>query len=172
MAAEDNKAIVHRYVGEVWNERNVEALGEFYPDTDIIEREGLPSLEDFKEYVRRVQAGFPDLSVTIDDMIAEEDRVAVRTTWRGTYEGEPIADVPPTGRSMTLSGNVIWRITDGKIVETWGIQDEELVSATRGEGESVDFGETEVMRYLEMRHLEELDEVRRRPSGKCPFWRC
>src|SRR5215217_7440823 len=120
-----NKEIVHRYVEQVWNEGNVEALGEYYPDTDFVEQEGLPSLEDFKEYVRRVQAAFPDLSVTIDDMIAEEDRVAVRTTWQGTYEGEPIADVPPTGRSMTLSGNVIWRIADGKIVEAWGTQDEE-----------------------------------------------
>jgi predicted ester cyclase len=125
MSAEENKAIVRRYVEEVWTRRNIEALEEFYPSPDLVEqedpaRQGLPSLDDAKEYVRQVQAAFPDLSVTIEDIIAEEDRVAVRTTWRGTYEGEAIGGVAPTGESVTLFGTVIWGITDGKIVQVFG----------------------------------------------------
>ena len=131
MSTEENKAIVRRYVEEVWQKKDVEKLEEFYPSPDLVEQEGpagqeLPSLEDAKEYVRQVQAAFPDLSVTIEDMIAEEDRVAVRTTWRGTYEGEPIGGIDPTNETVTLSGNVIWRIVEGKVVHIWGTQDEEV----------------------------------------------
>jgi predicted ester cyclase len=92
MSTEENKAIVRRYVEEVWTNRNVEALEEFYPGPDLVEQEGpagqeLPSIDDAKAYVRQVQAAFPDLSVTIEDIIAEGDRVAVRTTWRGHLRG-------------------------------------------------------------------------------------
>ena len=123
MSAEENKTIVRRYVEEVWTRRNIEALEEFYPGPDLVEqedpaRQDLPSIDDAKEYVRQVQAAFPDLSVTIEDMIAEGDRVAVRTTWRGTYEGEAIG-VAPTGESVDLVGTVIWGITDGKIVQVF-----------------------------------------------------
>jgi predicted ester cyclase len=124
MSAEENKAIVRRYVEEVWTRRNIEALEEFYPGPDLVEQEDparqyLPSIDDAKEYVRQVQAAFPDLSVTIEDMIAEGDRVAVRTTWQGTYEGEAIGGVAPTGESVDLVGTVIWGITDGKIVQVF-----------------------------------------------------
>ena len=130
-ATEVNKAIVRRYVEEVWTKRNPGALEEFYPSHDLVEQEGpaeqgLPSLNDAIEYVRQVQTAFPDLSVTIEDMIAEEDRVAVRTAWRGTYEGEPIGGIDPTNQTVTASGNVIWRIVEGKVVHIWGTQDEEV----------------------------------------------
>src|SRR5215210_2045904 len=154
-ATQQNKIIVRRYVEEVWTKRNPEALEEFYPIYDLIGQEGpaeqrLPSLDAAIEYVRQVQSAFPDLSVTIEDMIAEEDRVAVRTTWRGTYEGEPIGGIDPTNETVTVSGNVIWRIVEGKVVRIWGTQDEVLY-------------ELGVMPYLE------------EPGAvffKFPFWRC
>jgi predicted ester cyclase len=153
--ATENKAIVRRYLEEVWTKRSPEALEEFYPSYDLVEQEGpakqvLPSLDDAIEYVRRVQAAFPDLSVTIQDIIAEEDRVAVRTTWQGTYAGEPIGGIDPTNETVTVSGNVIWRIVEGKVVRIWGTQDEVLY-------------ELGVMPYLE------------EPGAvffKFPFWRC
>ena len=151
----ENKAIVRHYVEEVWTKRNPEALEEFYPSYDLVQQEGpaeqgLPSLDEAIEYVRQVQAAFPDLSVTIEDMIAEEDRVAVRTTWRGTYEGEPIGGTELTNKTVTLSGNVIWRIVKGKVVHMRGTQDEEVY-------------ELGVMPYLE------------KPGAvffKWPAWRC
>jgi predicted ester cyclase len=153
--ATENKAIVRRYVEEVWTKRTPEALEKFYPSYDLVEQEGpaeqgLPSLDDAIEYVRQVQAAFPDLSVTIEDMIAEDDRVAVRTTWQGTYEGEPIGGIDPTNETLTVSGNVIWRIVKGKVVHMWGTQDEELY-------------ELGVMPYLE-----EPGDV----FFKLPPWRC
>ena len=153
--ATENKAIVRRYLEEVWTKRNPEALEEFYPSYDLVEQEGsaeqgLPSLDDAIEYVRQVQAAFPDLSVTIEDMIAEGDRVAVRTTWRGTYEGQPIGGVDPTNETVTLSGNVIWRIVKGKVVHMWGTQDEAVYELGL------------------MPHLEKPGAV----FFKFPIWRC
>jgi hypothetical protein len=75
-----NKVLVHEYLESVWNGRDVEALDDFYPSPYLSEQESsaeqeLPSLEDAKEYIRHVQAAFPDLRVVIDDIIAEEDKV-------------------------------------------------------------------------------------------------
>src|SRR5215216_3936102 len=115
MAAEENKAIVYRYLEQVWNERNVEALDEFYPDPYLVEQEGgdvLPSLEDAKDYIRQVQAAFPDLSVTIEDVIAEGDKVAVRTTWRSSHQTEFKGIRAAASEEVECDGNVIWRIAD------------------------------------------------------------
>jgi predicted ester cyclase len=120
-----NKALVHEYLERVWNGRDVEALDDFYPSPHLSEREDsaerqLPSLEDAKEYIRHVQAAFPDLQVVIDDIIAEEDKVAVRTTWRSSYQ-EKFRDVTPSAsEQVEATGNLIWRIADGKIVEMKG----------------------------------------------------
>ena len=66
MSTEENKAIVRRYFEEVWQEKDIDKLEEFYPSPSLVEKEGpagheLPSLDDAKEYVRQVQAAFPDL---------------------------------------------------------------------------------------------------------------
>jgi len=120
-----NKALVHEYLERVWNGRDVEALDDFYPSPPLSEQENsaeqqLPSLEDAKEYIRQVQAAFPDLQVVIDDIIAEEDKVAVRTTWRSSYQ-EKFRDVTPSAsKQVEATGNLIWRIADGKIVEMKG----------------------------------------------------
>jgi predicted ester cyclase len=133
MAAEENdkiKTTVYRYLEQVWNERNVEALGEFYPDPYLIEREGgdvLPSLEDAKEYISQVQAAFPDLSVTIEDVIAEGDKVAVRTTWRSSHQTEFKGISARASEQMEVAGDVIWRIADGKIVEMKGTLGEDVL---------------------------------------------
>jgi predicted ester cyclase len=136
MSATSLKDTVFYYFEEIWNNKNVDELEKFYPSTDRLEQEGLarqelPTLEAATDYVRRVQAAFPDLKVTVEDIIAEGDMVAIRTIWHGTYEGEPLEDVPPTGESVTLQGNVIWRIVDGKILEMKG---------TQGEGELARLG--------------------------------
>lgn len=64
------------------------------------------------------RAGFPDWSVTIDDIVAEGDRVVVRNIWRGTHLGV-WRGIAPAGRIVTYTGMVMWRLADGKIVERW-----------------------------------------------------
>jgi predicted ester cyclase len=125
MTTEENKALVRRYFEEVWTKRNPEALEEFYPSPDLVEQEGpaaqeLPSLDDATDYVRQVQAAFPDLQFEINDIIAEGDQVAVRTTSRSSRQTEFKGIPAPVNVPVEVAGNVIWRIADGKIVEMNG----------------------------------------------------
>jgi steroid delta-isomerase-like uncharacterized protein len=125
MTTEENKALVRDYLQEVWNQRNLEALDKFYPSSDLVEQKGyaeqdFPSLEVAKEYISQVQAAFPDLHVEIDDIIAEGDQVAVRTTWRSSHQTEFKGIPAPASEQVEVAGNVIWRIADGKIVEMKG----------------------------------------------------
>ncbi len=71
---------------------------------------------------------FPDLSVKIEDIVAEGDRVAVRATWQGTHTGLflPLS-LPPTNRKVAITGMVFWRIRDGRIVERWANVDRALM---------------------------------------------
>jgi len=76
-------------------------------------------LKDFKQKESEWYDAFPDMHVTIDDMVAEGDKVAVRTTWTGTHKGE-IMGIPPTNKKVTISLITISRIAGGKIVEDHG----------------------------------------------------
>jgi len=70
------------------------------------------------KFLTSVFAAFPDTQVTIEDIIAEADKVVVRNTWRGTFRG-PWMGIAPTGKSVTWTGIVMWRIKNGKIAERW-----------------------------------------------------
>ena len=66
-----------------------------------------------------MRSAFPDLHLTIEDMIAEGDKVAMRSSWNGTHQGE-FMGIPATGRRVTVSQIDISRIADGRMVEHWG----------------------------------------------------
>ena len=74
--------------------------------------------EAYKQVVSLFLSGFPDLKTTVDDIVAEGDRVACRWTFRGTQRGEMMG-IPPTGKRVLGSGMSIHRIADGKIAEGW-----------------------------------------------------
>jgi steroid delta-isomerase-like uncharacterized protein len=74
--------------------------------------------EDMIAYAQAMHAAFSDLSVTLNDVIAEGERVAVRVTWRGTHSG-PYCGIAPTGERFEFTGIVFWRAREGKIVERW-----------------------------------------------------
>ena len=78
-----------------------------------------PNRDGLKQAVTRVRDAFPDINPVIEDIVAGEDRVAVRVTATGTHENE-FNGIPPTGKSMTWQEVHIFRIADGKIVEHWG----------------------------------------------------
>ncbi len=83
------------------------------PDQDI------RGVEDFKQYLTMYLTAFPDANVTVEDEIAEGDKVVQRFTVRGTHQGETEELGPPTGRQIELKGMTISRIEGGKIVEEW-----------------------------------------------------
>ena len=126
MSLERNKALVRRQFEELINRKNLSVIDSDMA-ADFIDHEAVPGLAPGLAGVRQWIAGMhqacPDLRVTIEDMIAEGDRVVVRNTWRGTHTG-PLLGIPPTGRTFELTGIVIWRIAAGHICERWATLDE------------------------------------------------
>jgi steroid delta-isomerase-like uncharacterized protein len=118
--SEENKALVRRS----W-EVNPENLDEFYPP-DIVwhmPEQELRGIEEAKQYVSTFLGAFPDASFSVEDLIAEGDKVVSRFTARGTHQGETEEFGPATGRQLEQEGITIHRIEGGKIVEEWSQYD-------------------------------------------------
>jgi predicted ester cyclase len=125
MSAEENKALVRRYIEVVWNERNAAALEEFLAPhyKRYVSATAAPlSGEGQRQRVTGFHTAFPDIYFTIEDLFAEEDRVVFRATLRGTHQGSfPLSQgVAPTGKQVTISVLDVVRVEDGKFVEHWG----------------------------------------------------
>jgi steroid delta-isomerase-like uncharacterized protein len=121
MAAE-NIAVVRRLIDEVWNQRAFDVLDDLFAADAIISESGVPfSIRGpscAKEGIGAACAAFPDIQVTIEDIVAADDKVVVRWSSRGTHRGE-MQGIPPTNRPVTMTGMAIYRFADGKIVEEW-----------------------------------------------------
>ena len=126
MSTEDNKALMHRFLEEVFNKRNLAAMDEFIaPDqVDHTLPAFLPTTpEGTKRAIGMYLKAFPDLHLTVEDMFAEGDKVVTRFTSRGTQK-RAFMGIPPTGKQVTVSSIVIVRIAGDKIVEQWGLDDQ------------------------------------------------
>jgi predicted ester cyclase len=76
------------------------------------------------ERKQKLDVAFPNLHVNIEDMVAEDDRVAVRATWTGTHKDVfPLMPAPVSNRQVTFTGMVFWRISNGKVAERWAVID-------------------------------------------------
>lgn len=123
--SEKNKAFARRWFEEVWNKGNLDVIGEFFGDNYVNHTAGSPDargVEPWRETVSTARAAFPDLRFTIDDQIAEGDKLMNRWTFRGTHQGEYMG-VPPTGKQITVTGISINRFAGGKYVESWSVMD-------------------------------------------------
>jgi steroid delta-isomerase-like uncharacterized protein len=120
--SEENKAIVRQQEEELFTQGNLDATDEVYaPDYvghDPSNSEEVRGLEAAKRAASDYRQAFPDLRVTVEDLIAEGDRVAARLRFRGTHLGE-LDGIAPTGRRVDCTGIVISRIEEGKIAEDW-----------------------------------------------------
>jgi len=125
LLSEENKAIARRWIDEIWSEGNMATIDELFA-TDFIfhyPSPGVePNLEGYKQWVTMGGNAFPG-TYTIEDMIAEGDKVMVRWNFSGTHKGE-FMGVAPTGKQVTMTGISISRIVGGKIVEEWGVNDD------------------------------------------------
>ena len=125
MSSEENKAAEERLVAEVWNRHNPQAVDEFVAP-DVVMNNSVLALgngrEGYKRALEMVFAAFPDVQLTIEDLIAEGDLVAERWTMRGTQQGE-FMGMPATNNQLTLTGIDIYRYSGGKRVEAWGHAD-------------------------------------------------
>jgi steroid delta-isomerase-like uncharacterized protein len=122
MSADDNKDLVRRLLAEVrdgWTEAAIDRF--FAPDYRRHLTPTGPHLtrEEQRERASRLRIAFPDAAVTLEDIVAEGDRVAYRLTIHGTHRGSFLG-VAPSGRRVSVSLFAIVRIQDGKLAEEWG----------------------------------------------------
>jgi len=121
MPAEENKAIVRRWVDEAYNPGNVGLMDELFAADFVNHDPANPQvrdLEGLKQDVRTQQVAFPDRHTSIDELLADGDKVIKRFTFRGTQTGE-WNGIPATGKQVTLQGIDILRIENGQIKEIW-----------------------------------------------------
>ena len=125
-ALEENKAIARRHFEELWARGDLAVADEIYSTSAVGRHLGSPDHggypEGERQHVLESNTAFPDTSVTVEDQVAEGDRVVTRWTFRGTHTAAYMG-VPPSGRQLTVSGVHIHRIVDGKIVEVWAYPD-------------------------------------------------
>jgi steroid delta-isomerase-like uncharacterized protein len=117
---EKNKALVRRSFEEM-DKGNWAILGELLAPYYVYHQPGRPkplTREESEQFMREVRAAFPDGRVTIEDMIAEGDKVVTRYTSCGTHKGE-FMGIPATGKEVVVTSIVISRIAKGKIAEDW-----------------------------------------------------
>ena len=128
MSTEQNKTIIRRFFEEVHNSGKIDRLDELMVADYVNHDPSLPpelrhGRDAHRQLVLVFRGAFPDARGTIEDMIAEGDKVAARGTFRGTHRGE-LMGIPPTGKQVAFTWVHIYRIADGKLVEQWSVFDQ------------------------------------------------
>jgi len=118
--AEENKRTARRVLEEVVERGDLDAIDEIYTE-DAVEHTPVGDFsghEEIREGFELTLGAFSDYTVTVDDVIAEGDTVAVRLTERGTHDGE-FMGIDPTGREFEIRTMAFLRLEDGKVAEWW-----------------------------------------------------
>ena len=120
MTTEDNKALVRRFIDEIFLEGKPEAVDELLADDFVPHNWGKTGTgkSAMTDAIKRASAGLSDAQMTIEDVIAEGDKVAVRLTSHAVQTG-PFMGLPPSGKPYTIEEIHIFRIKDGKVTEHW-----------------------------------------------------
>jgi len=124
MSLEENKAIVRRLF-EAFNKHNLALLDELIAPDYVDHPRQLRGLESYKQHLTMFYKSFPDTHETIEEIIAEGDKVWIRVKGTGTHAGE-YRGLAPTGKKTTWEALIIWRIVDRKIVEMLAVVADEL----------------------------------------------
>ena len=121
MSAE-NKAIVRRLYGEVWNGRRLEVVNEIISPSHALHDNNTPGSsigpEAYKRTVTRFLTGFPDLCFSIEDVVAEEEKLAVSWNFSGTHKGKYMG-ISATNTKVSVDGITIHHIVNGKIMDSY-----------------------------------------------------
>ncbi len=121
MSTEENKGVVRRFFELGPSSGNLdEAMGLLAQDLVLhVPLPAAPGVQGICDVVTACRAAFAHLNVTVEDLVAEGDLVAARFTAHGIHKGA-FMGLPPTGKSITMTGMEIFRIEDGRIAELWG----------------------------------------------------
>ncbi len=125
MTVEANKALARRALEQVWSRGDLAAADQIYASDFASHQRSRPDegrdlhgIDHLKSFVVELRSAFPDFRDTVDDQVAEGDKVVTRFTSHGTHEG-PLMGVPATGKTVSWMGITIDRIADARIVENW-----------------------------------------------------
>src|SRR5688500_14508985 len=119
----DSASLVRRWLEGVWNRKNVDTIDEMFAADGVMHGLGengraLPGPQAFKPFHAKFIGAFPDIHITINDVITEGDRCAVRFTCEGTHRGGHLG-VPPTNRRVVFTAMAFARFRNGQLVEGW-----------------------------------------------------
>lgn len=120
MSIESNKAVVRKWIEQGWNKHNINVIDEIYAP-DFAQHGGGPDLKsanDLKAFVTDYLKALPDLTFTIEDLVAEGDRVVWRFLATATHQGT-LMGIPATGRRAAVNGIVVFRVENDRIAEAW-----------------------------------------------------
>ena len=118
MSVEENKRLAKAMFPKAWNEGDF-SVAEKVLSPDVVDHfDNNKGIEAFKHVILGFRAAFPDVHLTVEDEIAEGDKVVHRWSMTGTHKG-PLFGIPPTGKKATWTGITIARFAGGKLVERW-----------------------------------------------------
>lgn len=119
----DQKRLVRQIFEEGWKNNDTDVIDESCSGDIVLY--GLPTSEhsadreQFKEFIHECHDAFPDLELAIDDVIAEEDRVVVRSSFAGTHDGAAFLNTEAAGSEVDVTNTITYRIENGRIAEAW-----------------------------------------------------
>lgn len=120
------KKLLLQYYDEVYNKGYIEAL-EKYVSLDVIDHSapGGPAkgIDNLKGFLGSMRSAFPDYNIELEDIVCEDEKVAVRLCERGTHKGE-LWGIPPTGKRVSVTVFAIYRFANDKISEVWALSDQ------------------------------------------------
>lgn len=120
MSSETNKEVVSRLFEQIWNQGNLAAIDELCSPNaiqfDPTAPQGLDN-KGFQQFVTTHRTAFPDVYMSINDMIGEYDQVVVSWSAVGSHQGE-LMGIPPTGKQVTVNGISIYQLSSGKIISS------------------------------------------------------
>ena len=122
MTPEEHKTIVRRFFDDVWKKQRLQVVDEVFAATVLLNGQPVPR-EAIKQVVTARRVAFPDIHVTVEDQVAEGDKVSTRRTWQATHRG-PYRGIAATGKRVKWAQISIVRLVEGRIVEDWPVADE------------------------------------------------
>lgn len=122
MTTDDNKALVQRFFNEVINQCNLAALSQFVDPAGVNHTVPAGMPQEANQFLSQYLSAFPDAQATVEDLLADGDKVVARVSIRGTHR-RAFRGIAPTGKPITVMGINIFRIANGKLVEHWGLTD-------------------------------------------------
>ena len=124
MSARENKALVQRYIETVWNVGDLAAI-DVMVDPDVVNHadpKPMPGRDRWRHAVLHLRGAFPDIRITIRQLVAEDELVVAYVGMRGTHQGT-LAGVAPTGKVIAWEEMHLFRVRDGRIAEQWAVFD-------------------------------------------------